>query len=340
VSPRYSKFAALGFSLALFILALAGMLGFYITNKPMTATSEASQSQAATGAVYFIPAVTSLSIILITLSFYLLRREIKQTESAQQSVFKLNEELKSCTVQLESTIKELDAFSYSISHDLRAPIRHISGFVDLLKKQPAISQDAKSARQLAFISNAAQQMGAMVDDLGSFSRLLNAEMRLEPVQLASLVREVRESLVDSYSGRSIVWSIDEKLPEVQADPSMLRSALVCLLSNSIKYTRPRSEAVIEIHYSSTPTEHVISIRDNGVGFDMEYADKLFGVFQKLHHADQFEGTGVGLATVRRIISRHGGRTWAEGKLDQGAKFLFTLPKNPVPSSSSNGWRVT
>jgi light-regulated signal transduction histidine kinase (bacteriophytochrome) len=312
-----------------------GILGFISTNRLIPAPSEISHSERTISAVHFLQAVIGTSLVLLAISFYFLRREIKQREAAQQEVLRLNAKIKSLTTQLELANKELETFSYSISHDLRAPIRHIGGFVDLLKKQPSISLDAKSARHLDFISNAVQRMGTLVDGLTSFSRLSHAEMRQEPVQLGTLVREVRENLADTYAGRSIVWSVDEKLPQVHADSSMLRSALLCLLSNSIKFTRPRSEALIEIQCSSTPTEHVVVIKDNGVGFNMEYADKLFGVFQKFHHSDEFEGAGVGLATVQRIISRHGGRTWAESKVDEGATFSFTLPRNPVQTSFGN-----
>ena len=151
-------------------------------------------------------------------------------------------------------------------------------------------------------------------------------MYLTRVHLGSLVNDLIEEQRSSYSGRSVTWQVDDQLPEVRADAAMLRLALDNLLSNAIKYTNTRSNAKVEIHYSSTPEEHIISIHDNGVGFDMQYIDKLFGVFQRLHHTDEFEGTGIGLANVRRIISRHGGRTWAEGEIGIGATFYFSLPK--------------
>ncbi|EEF58670.1 sensor histidine kinase [Pedosphaera parvula] len=289
----------------------------------------------ATTALEFSRAGTITGFVLLLLSFYFLRYEIKRRELARQEVTNLNEYLKSRTAKLESANEELEAFSYSVSHDLRAPIRHISGFVDLLSKQASVSQDAKNARYLKFINNAVHHMGALVDDLLSYSNMSGAELRIETVDLGRSLREVKDSLSDSYAKRSIVWCIDENFPTVQADSSMIRLVFVKLLSNAIKYTRPRSEAHITIQYSSTRSEHLIEIKDNGVGFDMQYVNKLFGVFQKLHHPDEFEGTGIGLATVKRIISRHGGRTWAEGTLDKGAMFSFSIPKDQISKAAGS-----
>ena len=269
---------------------------------------------------------TGISLLLLFLSFYLLRREINQRQRAQLEISTLNQHLKEHAARLEAANKELEGFSYSVSHDLRAPIRHISGFVDLLGKQETVMREAKNARYLKFIGDSARQMGTLVDDLLSFSRMSRTEIHLGTVSLAHLVKEARDELALSVADRSVIWRFSPDLPEVQADAAMLHLVFVNLLSNAIKYTGTRSEASIEVQYSSTRDEHIISVHDNGVGFDMQYVDKLFGVFKRLHHAEEFEGTGIGLANVRSIINRHGGRTWAEGRLDRGAAFFFSLPK--------------
>ncbi len=228
--------------------------------------------------------------------------------------------------ELKQAQEELEAFSYSVSHDLRAPLRHIHGFMDLLKRQSFANLDEKSRRYFGIISDAAEQMGNLIDDLLTFSRMGRASMRLVNVDLETMVRAVIQGLGPETEGRTITWEIG-KLPNVQADAAMLRQVWVNLIGNAAKYTRPRDNARIEIGCTTESGGDVVCfVRDNGVGFDMQYGDKLFGVFQRLHHADQFEGTGIGLANVRRIISRHGGRTWAEGAVDAGAVFYFSLPQ--------------
>ena len=228
------------------------------------------------------------------------------------------------TAQLESANKELEAFSYSVSHDLRSPLRHIDGFVELLRKHGSPSMDEKSLEYLEIISQSAKRMGRLIDDLLAFSRMGRAGMQASQVSLTRLVTEARRALEEETDGRSIIWNIGA-LPEVTGDPAMLRLVLTNLMSNAVKYTRNRVQARIEIGSSNGGSEAVIFIRDNGVGFDMRYATNLFGVFQRLHRAEEFEGTGIGLASVRRIIQRHGGRTWAEGIVDRGAAFYFSLP---------------
>ena len=237
----------------------------------------------------------------------------------------LEELVENRTAELTAANKELESFSYSVSHDLRAPLRHMSGFVELLKKRIKPLSDEKMSHYAEIISAASGKMGMLIDDLRAFSRIGRSDIRMNVVDVNRLVREAVEELGDECRGRDIHWKIGN-LPDVYGDPSMLSLMLVNLIANAIKYTRSRPHAIIEIACLNDENgEITFFIRDNGVGFDMKFQDKLFGVFQRLHHEDEFEGTGIGLANVRRIISRHGGRTWAEGALDQGATFYFTLP---------------
>lgn len=264
-------------------------------------------------------------------TIYATARDITEQKQAAEQIVQLNQELSQRASQLEAANRELEAFSYSVSHDLRAPLRHISGFVDLLKKHSASVLAGPSVRYLDFIAGAVKQMGRLVDDLLGFSRMARSELRHTRVSLKQLVMEVQAELSQEWQGRQVEWVIGA-LPELQADMPMLRVALSNLLSNAVKYTRQRPHAKIEVGQEPHASEHVIFVRDNGVGFDMKYASKLFGVFQRLHSEDEFEGTGIGLANVRRIILRHGGRVWAEAREDQGATFYFALPRNPVTSN--------
>jgi len=236
------------------------------------------------------------------------------------------------TAQLEAANKELEAFSYSVSHDLRAPLRHISGFVNLLKRSSS-GLDEQGVRHLNFIAAASHQMGSLVDDLLSFSRMARSELCLATVKMEDLVEAARRDLKTDLDGRVVEWTVSS-LPEIRGDPAMLRVVVNNLLGNALKYTRPRQPARIEIGSCADAKEYIIFVRDNGVGFDMQYAGKLFGVFQRLHHDDEFEGTGIGLANVQRIILRHGGRVWADAKEGEGATFYFSVPKHamrPEPS---------
>jgi PAS domain S-box-containing protein len=252
--------------------------------------------------------------------------DITDRKRSEKLIAGLNEHLRRRSAELEVANRELEAFSYSVSHDLRAPVRHIDGFADLLRRHVGASLDVRGQGLLDTISDSAKNMGALIDDLLAFSRMGRAEMQKLPVDLEALVENVREALGPDTRGRAIVWQIGT-LPEVHADPAMLRLTLTNLIANAIKYTRGRPEARIEIGATESADETVVFVRDNGAGFDMEYSHKLFGVFQRLHSSDDFEGTGIGLANVKRIIDRHGGRTWAEGELDRGATFYFSLPRN-------------
>ena len=238
----------------------------------------------------------------------------------------LNRELAQRSVALEAGNKELEAFAYSISHDLRAPLRHMAGFAELLRKNAAASLDEKSTRYVTMIVEAANRMGSLIDDLLAFSRIGRAEARNSVVSLEQITQEAVAEVHPDAGDRKIVWKIDP-LPEWYGDRSMLRMALVNLISNAVKFTRTRPEAEIEIGCAEHQDDHVVLfVRDNGVGFDMKYSNKLFGVFQRLHAQETFEGTGIGLATVQRIVHRHGGRVWAEGIVDGGATFYFSLSK--------------
>ena len=248
---------------------------------------------------------------------------------AEAEIRRLNRELEKRvterTSQLEGVNKELEAFSYSVSHDLRAPLRHVDGFVAMLRQHAVTSLDDKGRRYLDIISDSARQMGTLIDDLLDFSRVGRSELKWFPVDMNQLVQEALRDLAPDLRARDIKWTIDT-LPAARADRAMLKLVWVNLLSNAVKYTRPRTRAEIEIGSRSIDdSQREYFVRDNGVGFDMRYAEKLFGVFQRLHRADEFEGTGIGLANVRRIVIRHGGAVRAEAVLNEGATFSFTLP---------------
>jgi PAS domain S-box-containing protein len=234
-------------------------------------------------------------------------------------------ELQQHADELAAVNRELEAFSYSVSHDLRAPLRHITGFAMMLEQSASQSLDAEGRRYLRTIAEAATRMGRLIDDLLSFSRVGRTQLARSQVNLNELARDAQQEVAADLNGRVVSWHVHQ-LPIVEGDPSMLRLVLVNLLSNALKYSTTRAQTEIEVGaLPGDESEAIVYVRDNGVGFDMRYAHKLFGVFQRLHSADEFEGTGIGLANVRRIVQRHGGRTWAEGQVDAGATFYFSLP---------------
>ncbi|HUR59111.1 MAG TPA: ATP-binding protein, partial [Opitutaceae bacterium] len=252
--------------------------------------------------------------------------DITERKQAEAELRRAHAALEGRTHELEAANQELEAFSYSVSHDLRAPLRHIDYFSTMLQKQlPPEKLDGNGRRHLTTISDSARNMGQLIDDLLAFARIGRAPLHKVRVRLDAVVAEVRRDLQREIGSRNIAWQVNA-LPEVEGDPALLRQVFANLLGNAVKYTRQRPEAQIEIGIQPAPAREVIVyVRDNGAGFDMQYADKLFGVFQRLHSNTEFEGTGVGLANVRRIVQRHGGRTWAEGQVGAGATFFFTLP---------------
>ncbi|PYI82693.1 MAG: hypothetical protein DME26_16785, partial [Verrucomicrobia bacterium] len=257
---------------------------------------------------------------------YAAARDVTDRKQMDQQIERLNHDLQRRADELQHVNKELESFSYSVSHDLRAPVRHIRGFLELLQKESAATLDNKGKRYLGLISDSAAQMTRLIDDLLDFSRTGKAQMRCSRVGLQNIVDTTIGELASDANGRQVRWNV-RPLPEVRADPSLMRQVMRNLLSNALKYTRPKPSSEIEIGtMPSEKSEHVIYVRDNGVGFDMRFAAKLVGGFQRLHDAEEFEGTGIGLANVQRIINRHGGRTWAEGVVDRGATFYFSLPK--------------
>jgi light-regulated signal transduction histidine kinase (bacteriophytochrome) len=267
---------------------------------------------------YFV--VFALFAALVTWFSAVRRRVERELRQARDHLAKRG-------ADLETSNKELEAFAYSVSHDLRAPLRHMAGFSELLQKNSVQVLDDKSKRYVGVILESAKKMGALIDDLLAFSRIGRSETNKTTVNLGQLVEEALAEVRRDVGDRKIVWRVD-KLPAGYGDRAMLRLALVNLISNAVKFTRTRSPAEIEIGQRPAPADQVIIyVRDNGVGFDMKYVGKLFGVFQRLHSTEAFDGTGIGLATVQRIAHRHGGTAWGEGSPDQGATFYLSIPKS-------------
>ncbi len=261
--------------------------------------------------------------------------DITERKLAEEELAKLNAELEAHvaerTAELEAANEELTAFSYSVSHDLRAPLRHISGYIDLLVRETGDQLSAKAQRYLDVIKSVSSEMGVLIDELLAFSRMSQVEMNQRDYDLNISVRAALDEVAPATTDRRIEWIVEE-LPPVFGDPGLVKLVFVNLFENSIKFTRTREHARIEIgHGGRRDGRHIIFVRDNGVGFESQYKDKMFGVFQRLHRVDEFEGTGIGLANVQRIIHRHGGDVWAEGEVDRGATLYFTLAASGSPN---------
>jgi two-component system sensor histidine kinase/response regulator len=298
---------------------LLSRVQFVLINREMRRTQEGGMGVE----IYFngerhLITADRLQILNLLLSTY--EAAIRRNKELERS----QDELQVLNSRLEAANKELESFSYSVSHDLRAPLRHIEGYVAMLVEDAKDKFSSEAQRYVKVISDASRQMGDLIDDLLAFSRTGRAGMHETRVDLHALAHEAIGDLEMATRGRNIGWTIPS-LPTVIADRAMLKQALANLLGNAVKYTRPRDPAQIEMGRAGEENGRlIVFVRDNGVGFDMEYADKLFGVFQRLHRADEFEGTGIGLANVQRIIARHGGRVWAEAAPGAGATFYFTL----------------
>ncbi|SIR00798.1 sensor histidine kinase [Solilutibacter tolerans] len=268
--------------------------------------------------------------------------DISNQKASEEEISELNRQLEGKIEQVSDVNRELEAFSYSVSHDLRAPLRHISGFAEKLGRQLGDDADDKSRHYIATIDNSARRMATLIDDLLVYSRLGRSALRLQPVDMQSLVAETRALLDSNVSidtpDRKIEWHIDV-MPMVVADENMMRQVWLNLLGNAVKYSTPRERTHIDVGYQRLDDgRHEFTVKDNGVGFDMQYAGKLFGVFQRMHKASDFPGTGIGLASVQRVLTRHGGMIAAESAVDQGTTFRFTLPAmldNPVKSLSTD-----
>lgn len=289
-------------------------------------TIETAVQAMRSGALDYILKPFKLSAVRPVLSRALAVRQLRLDKAA------LELRIREHSAELEAVNQELEVFSYSVSHDLRAPLRHIRSYLNLLQEESG-SLSAEGRGFLKHTAESAEQMDKLINSLLEFARMGRADLRRNCFSSSELVHEVIRELSQDLQGRDIRWEI-EPLPETVADRALLKQVWINLLSNALKYSRRRSPTLVQVGCRHWQDEFEFHVRDNGAGFDMKYADKLFGVFQRLHGPEEFEGTGIGLASVRRIITRHGGRAWAEAKVDEGATFYFTLP-TPSGQAAAN-----
>ncbi len=328
MDQRVKRYAAIMF----LVLALCFLVSYLISSRLQPLIARPVQQLAETAAIvsrqrdYSVRAQPGnrdeVGLLIETFNQMLAQIEERDTE-LQKARGELEDRVAERTADLATSNRELEAFSYSVSHDLRAPLRQVHGFSKVVTEQYGPQLDAQGQHYLGRIEQGASQMGRLIDDLLNLARLGRREIKRHLTPLAPLVEEVRTELEAEVNGRHVDWRI-QPLPPVDCDPGLIKQVFANLLGNSLKYTRPRERAVIEVGQSAENGEPIIYVRDNGVGFSMKYADKLFGVFQRLHRSDEFEGTGVGLATVQRIVRKHGGRIWAESEEGRGTTFRFTL----------------
>ncbi|HEX4645683.1 MAG TPA: ATP-binding protein [Verrucomicrobiae bacterium] len=331
-----------GFGPSLVSFSLGFLLADWFFVEPAHSYALVDKTHIGANLFYFF---VSLSIILLGRSMHAARRranasaaeaarhqsqleqEVAERKRDEEEARRLNSELEKRvverTMELMTINQELESFTYSVSHDLRAPLRHVDGYAQILEEEFAPQLPDEARRYTFRIREGSQRMTRLVEDLLNLSRVGKHGLNREKIDLTPWVEGIVDEIKPETTGRKIEWRIGP-LPAVECDTGLMKQALVNLLANAVKYTRPRAEALIEIGQIQSNGENVIFVRDNGVGFDMKYAGKLFGVFQRLHRAEEFEGTGVGLATVARIIRKHGGKIWAEAEPDQGAVFYFTL----------------
>jgi signal transduction histidine kinase len=335
---RYALIAVLVLGLSVAVSLFAADAFQRRFTRPITRLAEAAKtvSRDHDYAVRVEPTKTDdeLGLLVDTFNEMLAQIQVRESEveAGHLRYQRLNDELEQRvtqrTAELQSTNRELEAFTYSVSHDLRAPLRRIDGFAKLLVDEYGGDLHEEARHYLSRVRDGTREMGLLVDDLLNLARLGRQDVKLQVAGLSSIVQRVTTSLRRDADGRDIDWQI-QPLPFVECDPALIEVVFTNLLSNAVKYTRPRSRAVIQVGSIDENGLPIIFVRDNGVGFSMKYADKLFGVFQRLHRAEDFEGTGVGLATVQRILHKHSGAIWAEAELDKGACFFFTLGAVPA-----------
>ena len=264
--------------------------------------------------------------IVLLLRLLSMQRQLAGAKRQMERIsLELEHRVEERTAQLNATIRELEAFSYSISHDMRAPLRAIDGFSQMLQDDYNDKLDSEGKRLIEVIRNNTLNMGRLIDGLLAFSRLGRQQMESAPLSMSDLVKDAIEEVRTSIDGRNVEFRVSA-LPDVTGDRVLLRQVLINILSNAVKFSRDRNPAIIEIGSTVETDRNIYYVRDNGVGFDSQYAEKMFGVFQRLHAATEFEGTGLGLAIVQRIVQRHGGKVWAEGRPSAGATIYFAFPK--------------